>query len=53
VHSHVILNDAVLWGLSVWGFVHMAGGLVIVPAGWPVEVDSRVLYSLWLIPNQL
>jgi hypothetical protein len=53
VHSHVILNDAVLWGLSVWGFVHMAGGLVIVPAGWPVEVESRVLYSLWLIPNQL
>ena len=53
VHSHVILNDAVLWGLSIWGLVHMAGGLVVVPEGWPVEAESRVLYSLWLIPDQL
>jgi hypothetical protein len=53
VHWRVILNDAVLWGLSFWGLVHMAGGLVVVPEAWPVEAQSRVLYSLWLVPGQL
>lgn len=53
VHSRVILNDAVLWGLSVWGLVHMAGGLVLVPEGWPVEAQSRVLYSWWIFPERL
>ena len=47
------LGMPVLWGLSLWGLAHMAGGLVVVPAGWPVESDSRVLYTLWLIPDRL
>lgn len=53
VHSRVILDDAALWGLSIWGFVHMAGGLVLVPEAWPVEAQSRVLYSWWIIPDRL
>ena len=53
VHRRVILNDAALWGLSTWGLVHMAGGLILVPEGWPVEAQSRVLYSLWLLPDRL
>jgi hypothetical protein len=36
------LGAGVLWGLSVWGFAHMAGGLLVV--------DGRVLYRLQLIP---
>lgn len=53
VHRQVGLNSAVLWGLSIWGLAHMAGGLLTVPAGWPVNAESRVLYSLWLIPDFL
>ena len=44
VDRHVVLNAPVLWGLSVWGVAHMAGGLLVVPNGWPVEGQSRVLY---------
>jgi hypothetical protein len=53
VHRSVGLCMAALWGLSVWGLLHMAGGLLVVPAGWPTEAESRVLYSLWLIPGRL
>ncbi len=53
VHRSVGLSSGVLWGLSVWGLAHMAGGLLVVPAGWPVNSGSRVLYTLWLIPGRL
>jgi len=46
VHRQVGLATATLWGLSVWGFLHMAGGLV--PIG-----DGSVLYNWWLIPERL
>jgi hypothetical protein len=46
-------SSLVLWGLSVWGLVHMAGGLIAVPDSWPINGDHRVLYSLWLIPELL
>ena len=35
-------DSTVLWGLSVWGFLHMAGG--------GVHVGGGVLYDLVLIP---
>jgi len=53
VHRRVQLSQGALWALSVWGLAHMMGGLVTVPEGWPVNGDSRVLYSLWLIPGRL
>jgi len=53
VHRSVNLNQPVLWALSLWGLAHMAGGLVPVPADWPINGDIRVLYSLWLIPDRL
>ncbi len=53
VHRHVDLSSGVLWGLSLWGLAHMAGGLLVVPGGWPVSAESRVLYTLWLIPDRL
>ncbi len=53
VHRSVSLSSAVLWGLSIWGLAHMAGGLLTVPADWPVQAESRVLYTLWLIPDRL
>ena len=42
-----------VWALSIWGAAHMAGGLVPVPSGWPIEGEHHVLYSLWLIPQRL
>lgn len=53
VHRSVVLSAGALWCLSVWGFLHMAGGLLTVPTGWPVESASRVLYTLWLIPERV
>ena len=53
VHRRVTLSSGALWALSMWGFAHMAGGLVPVPVSWPVNNESYVLYSLWLIPGHL
>ncbi len=53
VHDRVALTSGALWCLSIWGLVHMAGGLVRVPESWPVMGTNRVLYSLWLIPDRL
>lgn len=53
VHRRMPLFGAQLWALSLWGLVHMAGGLVPVPESWPINGEQRVLYSLWLIPSYL
>ncbi|MCA9292570.1 MAG: DUF2238 domain-containing protein [Phycisphaerales bacterium] len=52
-HQRVKFSKTVLWGLSIWGLLHMAGGLVPVPDTWPINGDKRVLYSLWFIPGYL
>jgi hypothetical protein len=36
-------SSTVLWGLALWGALHMAGGMVSVSEG-------RVLYNVWLLP---
>lgn len=53
VHGRVNLTNAAIWALSFWGLLHMAGGLLVVPESWPIDSGSRVLYSLWLIPEYL
>lgn len=53
VHWRLRLTNGQLWALSVWGLLHMAGGLVPVPDSWPVSGPIRVLYSLWIIPGAL
>ncbi len=53
VLRYVDLSTGVLWALSLWGLAHMAGGLLVVPADWPTSAASRVLYTLWLIPERL
>lgn len=53
VHWHVRLSIGVLWGLSFWGAMHMAGGLMPVPQSWPIDGEIRVFYSWWLIPGYL
>ncbi len=51
LHWRVHLTTLTLWCLSIWGFMHMAGGLVAVPASWPIDGDIRVLYSWWIVPG--
>jgi uncharacterized membrane protein YjdF len=53
VHRRVRLSSTALWGLSIWGLAHMAGGMVPVPRSWPVNGEHCVLYSWWLIPDLL
>lgn len=53
LHLRVTLSSFLLWALSFWGLLHMAGGLVPVPETWPHEGPNAVLYSLWLIPGLL
>lgn len=44
------LGGGVLWGLSVWGLLHLAGG--IVPIGSGGGVDDRTLYNA-VLPLEL
>lgn len=53
IHHYVRLNNVTIWALSGWCVIHMAGGLIPVPATWPIEGDIQVLYSWWLIPDYL
>jgi putative membrane protein len=46
------LSERLLWALAVVGTMHLAGGLVPVPASWPIS-GTAVLYNLWLIPSLL
>jgi hypothetical protein len=53
VHGAISLPGPLLWALSIWGLTHMAGGLIPLPADWPIDGNIRVLYSLWLVPDRL
>ncbi len=53
LHLRVRFPVAALWGLSLWGLAHMAGGLMPIPESWPSHGETHVLYNLWLIPQRL
>jgi hypothetical protein len=53
LHRYHPLSAGLMWSLSAWGFLHMAGGLVPIPGGWFREGSHSVLYSWWLIPGYL
>lgn len=53
LHWRVRLTTPTLWCLSLWGALHMAGGLVPVPEAWPIAGDIRVLYSWWIVPGRI
>lgn len=50
VHARVCLSPGLLWALAVWGFLHMAGGLLPLPEGWPYDGEHAVFYSWWMVP---
>jgi hypothetical protein len=53
VHLRVRFHLAALWGLALWGLLHMAGGLMPIPESWPRGGASPVLYNAWLFPGWL
>jgi len=53
VHWRVRLPVPLLWGLSVWGLLHMGGGLIPIPESMAVDGPNRVLYSLWIVEDYL
>ena len=53
LHFRIGLHPAALWGLSVWGAAHMAGGLMPIPDSWSINGANHVLYNWWLIPGLL
>ena len=53
IHLQYKLTGALLWLFSLWGLVHMAGGLYVVPYDWAFSGRERVLYNLWVIPESL
>lgn len=53
LHKRVGFTKGLLWLLGVWGLLHMIGGLVHVPEGWPYSGDKPVFYSWWIIPGYL
>ena len=52
VHRHVHFTVGTLWALSIWGLLHMIGGLMPIPAGIPY-MGKPVFYSMWIIPDLL
>jgi hypothetical protein len=44
-------TTGLLWALSLWGLLHVIGGLVPVPYNWPIAGTKRVFYSWWIIPD--
>ena len=51
VHRRVGISAALGWCLSIWGLLHMAGGLVPAPESWPRHDNGSVLYNVWIIPE--
>ncbi len=53
IYEHVPLSNGLVWFLSVWGLLHMIGGIAPIPEGWPYAGTKAVFYSMWLIPDLL
>ncbi len=45
INSRVVLPRAIIWCLSIWGALHMAGGLVMLPPAFDVGGGLPVLYN--------
>lgn len=52
LHLQVRFHVSLLWGLTLWGVAHMAGGLLPVPDSWPTAGSGNVLYNWWVIPPE-
>ncbi len=46
-------SNGLLMALSVWGLLHVFGGVARVPEGWPIDGDIPSFYSWEIIPGYL
>jgi len=53
LHRRVHFSAALLWFLSLWGALHLAGRLVIIPSTWDHQGHEQILYSWWVIGQWL
>lgn len=53
VYRRAGLSRGVLWGFSLWGVLHMIGGLVPIPDSWHTGDTTGVVYSWRIIPGYL
>ena len=52
-YQRLALTQGLLWFLSIWGLLHVVGGIVPSMPGWPIEGTKQVFYSMWIIPGLL
>ena len=53
MHHRVNFSHVLLWSLTFWGAMHLAGGLVRPPQNWNYEGDQQVLHSWWIVGHWL
>ena len=53
IRKRASLPISLLWMLSIWGLLHVVGGVLDVPAGWSTVGDKRAFYSWEIIPGVL
>lgn len=53
MHRRVNFSNVLLWCLTLWGALHLAGGLVKLPEGWEFDGENQVFYSWWILGNWL
>ena len=46
-------SNGLLMALSIWGLLHVFGGVAQVPEGWPIDGDIPSFYSWEIIPGYL
>lgn len=51
VYKRAGLGVMVLWGFSIWGLLHMIGGLTPIPDSWHTADTTGVVYNWRIIPG--
>ncbi len=53
IHRRVNFSSALLWSLTLWGALHLAGALVLIPDDWDFKGEKQVLYSWYVLGTWL
>lgn len=53
VYQRAGLSRGVLWGFSIWGVLHLTGGLAPIPDNWHTPDTTGVVYNWRIIPGYL
>ncbi|MDF1815244.1 MAG: DUF2238 domain-containing protein [Verrucomicrobiales bacterium] len=53
VYKRAGISRGVLWGFSIWGVLHLIGGLTPIPAHWHDSDTTGVVYNWRVVPGYL